>query len=166
MRLLLFGNSGSGKTTLARRLAAAHGLPVLSLDAIVWDPERVAVPRAPAAVRADLQAFLERHPAWILEGCYGDLVDAARAHATLLVFLNPGCDACLAHCRARPWEPDKYATVAEQDARLPFLLAWVAGYYTRDDDLSLAAHRRLFDAHAGPKVELTGAETIAAFTPA
>lgn len=165
MRLLLFGNSGSGKTTLARRLAAAHGLPVLSLDGIVWEPDRVAVPRPAAAVQADLQAFLARHPGWILEGCYGNLVDAARARATQLVFLNPGRDACLAHCRARPWEPDKYASAAEQDARLPFLLAWVEGYYTRDDDLSLAAHRRLFDAHTGAKVELTDVAAIAGFSP-
>ena len=73
---------------------------------------------------------------------------------TELIFLNPGEAACLAHCRARPWEPHKYASKAEQDARLEYLLAWVSDYYHRDGPLSLRGHRALFDAYAGPKQEL------------
>ena len=61
----------------------------------------------------------------------------------------------LHHCRARPWEPGKYATKADQDAKLPLLLDWVRAYSTRTDDMSLAAHRRLFDSYTGPKRELT-----------
>ena len=34
----------------------------------------------------------------------------------------------LHHCRARPWEPGKYATKADQDAKLPLLLDWVRAY--------------------------------------
>ena len=36
---------------------------------------------------------------------------------------------------------------------LPFLLDWVAQYYERDDAMSYAAHRRIFDAFAGSKRE-------------
>ena len=50
------------------------------------------------------------------------------------------------NCRSRPFEPHKYATAAEQDAHLELLLGWVRDYYTRDGDLSLAAHQALFDA--------------------
>jgi hypothetical protein len=35
------------------------------------------------------------------------------------------------------------------------LLDWVAGYYTRDDQWSLAYHRRVFDAYSGTKAEIT-----------
>lgn len=52
-------------------------------------------------------------------------------------------------------EPHEYASRAEQDERLAFLLSWVRDHYVREDDLSLAGHRRCFEDYAGPKVELT-----------
>ena len=58
--------------------------------------------------------------------------------------------------RARPWEPHKYASKAEQDANLPLLLDWVRDYETRDDEFSLRSHRRLYDNFAGLKRELHG----------
>lgn len=157
MKLVVFGNSGSGKSTLARALAVRHGLAHLGLDSIVWEPGRIAVARAPAAVRADLDAFIAAHARWVVEGCYGELVSVAAAQAEELVFLNPGIDACLAHNRRRAWEPHKYASHAEQDSMLDALQAWVAAYTTREDAWSLRAHRALFDAHGGCKVELTDA---------
>ena len=156
MRILLFGNSGSGKSTLAKRLAQTHALAHLDLDAIVWEPGQIAVPRAPEDVLASLHAFMDANDRWVIEGCYGELVEAASGRCTELVLLNPGMETCLAHNRQRPWEPHKYASKAEQDSMLENLQAWVAGYYVRDDDWSYAAHRRIFDAFAGAKRELTG----------
>jgi len=157
MRLLVLGNSGSGKSTWSRAAAARHGLTHLDLDTLVWEPGSVAVPREPAAVRADLERFLGAHERWVIEGCYAELLRLAAPRCTRLVFLNPGVQACLANNRRRPWEPHKYASPAEQDAMLEALQAWVAAYHARDDEWSYAAHRRLFDAHAGEKVEWTGA---------
>ena len=68
--------------------------------------------------------------------------------------MNPGLDVCLANNRRRPWEPHKYASMAEQQTKLAFLLEWVAAYYTREDTLSYLHHRRLFDAFAGNKREV------------
>ena len=51
--------------------------------------------------------------------------------------------------------PEKYASKAEQDERLEFLLAWVRDYETRDDEFSLREHRRLFDGFPGVKREYT-----------
>jgi adenylate kinase family enzyme len=155
MRVLLVGNSGAGKSTFARALAQEHALAHLDLDTIVWEPGQVAVARPAAAVRADLAAFIGAHPRWVAEGCYGDVIELALPHCSELVFLNPGRERCLAHCRARPWEPHKYASPAEQDRMLPFLLDWVAAYYERDGAMSYGAHRRIFDAFTGPKRELT-----------
>ena len=78
------------------------------------------------------------------------------SHATEIVFLNPGEEVCLGHGRARPWEPGKYATQAEQDAKPPLLLDWVLAYSTRTDGLSLAAPRRLFDSFNGAKQKIGG----------
>ncbi len=155
MRVVVFGNSGAGKSTHARALSVQHGLAHLDLDAIVWEPGKIAVPRAPQAVHDSLDAFLAANMRWVVEGCYGELVERAARSCTELVFLNPGLAACLAHNRRRPWEPHKYASPQQQDSMLDALQAWVAAYYTREDDWSYRAHRRLFELHAGCKTEYT-----------
>lgn len=150
-RILIFGNSGSGKTTMARTLAAQHALPHLDLDSMAWSEPAV---RRPVAESARLiEAFLNANSEWVIEGCYADLLDVALPHAREIRFLNPGTAACVANCRARPWEPEKYPSKAQQDEKLAFLLEWVQQYETRNDEYSLAAHRRLFDSFAGAKRE-------------
>lgn len=151
MRLAILGNSGSGKSTLARALAAADDVPILDLDTVAWAASEPPTLRADDLARADVRAFCRRNAAWIVEGCYATLIEAALAEGAALILLDPGLEACLANCRARPWEPHKYASKAEQDANLAFLLDWVSDYYTRDGPMSLAAHRACFDAYRGPK---------------
>lgn len=151
MRIAILGNSGSGKSTLARAIAAEVRAPVLDLDTIYWEPDRIAVARDPAAALADLERFCTTHSSWVIEGCYGDLVRAALQYRPKLILLDPGKERCLSNCRARPWEPHKYGSKAEQDAKLAYLLAWVAEYYERDGDLSQAGHHALFAAYDGPK---------------
>jgi adenylate kinase family enzyme len=153
-RVLIFGNSGAGKSTLARQLAAERGLAALDLDSLAWQPGMPPRRRPLAESAAAVRAFTALHPSWVVEGCYSDLLELALPECTELVFLNPGVDACVAHCIARPWEPHKYTSKAEQDARLPLLLDWVRDYETRDDEFSLRSHRRLYDHFAGLKREL------------
>jgi len=150
IKILVFGNSGSGKSTHAKALSVKHDLAHLDLDSIVWEPGRIAVQRPADAVLASLKEFIAAAPGWVIEGCYGELVEAASAHCTELVFLNPGLEACRANNLRRPWEPHKYAYLEEQNAMLPALQAWVAEYYIRDDAWSYSAHRRLFDGKRPP----------------
>ena len=161
MRVLIFGNSGSGKSTLARRLAADHHLKLLDLDQLVWSRTDFAKFRADDEIIHELNAFVGAHPGWVVEGCYGRWMKYLQPHCTKMIFLNPGEEACLANCRARPWEPEKYSSQREQDAKLPFLLEWVRAYYSRTDDLSLSAHRRLFDGFSGAKQEIGAGEVSA-----
>lgn len=154
MKLLVFGNSGSGKSTFARAAATRNGLAHLDLDSIVWEPGKIAVQRPAADIEKLLHAFIDANPNWVIEGCYGELVQAAAPFCTELIFLNPGLDVCLANNRRRPWEPHKYASPAEQDAMLENLQKWVAAYYERDDAWSYKAHRAIFDAFPGAKREL------------
>lgn len=155
-RLVIFGNSGSGKSTLARQLAQERGLAHLDLDTLAWQPGMPPRQRPLAESERELRAFTSLHPSWVVEGCYSDLLELALPGCKELVFLNPGVDACIAHCRARPWEPHKYASKAEQDANLELLLDWVRAYETRDDEFSLRSHRRLYDNFSGLKRELGG----------
>ena len=141
MRVVIIGNSGSGKSTLARALSQ-DGAVVLSLDDVAWDPGVVRRPHAQSV--AAITDFVSQHEHWVIEGCYGELVRAVLPHCDELVFLNPGVDVCLAHCRSRPWEPDKYESKEAQDARLEALLEWVATYEMRDDEFGLACHREGF----------------------
>ncbi|MEM1126032.1 MAG: GrpB family protein [Bacteroidota bacterium] len=148
-RIVILGNAGSGKTTMARALQDAYGLPHLDLDTIAWAEPGKRRPLADSV--AALEAFARTHASWVVEGSYASLAQAALPHCTELRFLNPGVEACLAHCRARPWEPEKYANQAEQDERLPFLLAWVRGYEARDDEYGLAQHQAVYDGFKGLK---------------
>lgn len=154
-RIVIFGNSGSGKTTMARALAREQGLAHLDLDLLAW--QSPGVRRAIAESVAEIRAFADAHAEWVVEGCYADLIQAALPLCTEMRFLNPGVEICVANCRARPWEPQKYDSPEEQDARLAFLLGWVRQYESRTDEFSLASHRALFDGFAGPKREIASA---------
>ena len=153
MKILVFGNSGSGKSTYARALAKTFDLPHLDLDSIVWEPGKIAVQRAPASIESDLTAFMSDHLMWVIEGCYGELVQLASLNCSELVFLNPGLDTCLQHNQSRPWESHKYESKQAQDAMLGNLRIWVRGYYSRDDNWSYQVHRNIFDSFSGSKRE-------------
>lgn len=154
MRVAIIGNSGSGKTTLARQLARAHAAPVLDLDTVAWEPGEIARLRAPAAAEFDVRAFCDSGEGWIVEGCYATLVRVALSYEPHLLFLDPGPERCRMNCEARPWEPHKYATKAEQDEKLGFLLSWVADYYRRDGEMSHRGHHALYESYPGPKEHL------------
>jgi adenylate kinase family enzyme len=150
-RVAIIGNSGSGKSTLAQRLASESGSAVLDLDVVAWETGRLAVERDRGAALADVERFCTSNDGWVVEGCYADLVRPALAFGPRLIFVDPGLERCLANCRLRPWEPHKYGSKEEQDKQLEFLLGWVGDYYTRDGEMSLAAHRALFVSYDGPK---------------
>jgi adenylate kinase family enzyme len=151
MRIVILGNAGSGKSTLAKSLARTQGMPWLDLDTLVWEADQVAVERPDALVFADLAQFCRESEDWVIDGCYGDLVEAVLPRGPLLIFLEPGETVCVANCRARPWEPHKYRSQQEQDDHLEHLLGWVRSYYDLDGSMSLAGHRAVFEAYAGPK---------------
>lgn len=149
------GNSGSGKSTLARILSSNRSTAMLDLDAVAWEPHEIAVARPLDLARSDVGRFFDANEQWIVEGCYAQLISEPLSHEPHLLVLDPCVEQCTANCLARPWEPHKYASKEEQDSRLEFLLDWIRDYYGRYDDLSLFAHRKLFDQYQGPKNWLT-----------
>jgi adenylate kinase family enzyme len=155
MRIAILGNSGSGKSTLAAWLSSRSGAVQLDLDTIAWVPGKTAVARPAEDALADVHSFCSGNSQWIVEGCYTSLIERALLLRPLLLFLNPGVEHCIANCQARPWEPHKYRTKQEQDERLGYLLAWVREYWSRDGEMSLAAHRSCFDSYTGRKQEVT-----------
>ena len=128
---------------MARRLIQDKKIPRLSLDEIAWNEGTERKP-LDVSIRA-LEAFLSRNEQWIIEGCYGELVEIALPHCIELCFLNPGIEVCVEHCRQRHWEPKKFSSREEQLAMLKALIGWVREYETRDDDYGLKRHRQIFE---------------------
>jgi dihydrofolate reductase/adenylate kinase family enzyme len=159
MKVIILGNAGAGKSTLARTLIARQPAARLSLDEVAFQggTERRPLQESVEAVRR----WISEHDSWIIEGCYADILEPVLACADELIFLNPGVEACLAHCRSRPWEPEKFSSREEQDANLDNLLQWVGSYETRSDEYGLARHRALYESFAGKKREFCQPEAYA-----
>lgn len=162
-RLVILGNSGSGKSTLARRLSSVAGVCHLDLDTCAWEPALPPTRRPVSRSAREIAAFMDANAGWVIEGCYSSLLPAPLSRCTLAIFLNPGVDACIANAGARPWEPHKYSSKEAQDGNLEMLRSWIRDYEVRKDELSLAAHRALFDGFTGNKIELSSREAIATF---
>ena len=158
MRLILLGNAGAGKSTVARRLIGSADIPRLSLDEIAWDQGTRRKSLAESLTL--LYQFLGAKDQWVIEGCYGDLIEAALPHCTELRFLNPGIETCVAHCNRRPWEPSKFSSAEQQNAMLDQLIQWVKEYETRNDEYGLKRHRQIFDNFSGTKREYTSTAFI------
>ncbi|GED47357.1 hypothetical protein HME01_32090 [Vreelandella aquamarina] len=103
---------------------------------------------------ADVMRFISDNESWIIEGCYSDIIESILPECEELIFLNPGVETCIAHCRARPWEPEKFDSQEEQDDNLHNLIEWVCAYETRSDEYGLRRHRALFESFNGKKREL------------
>ncbi len=153
MRIIILGNSGSGKSTLAREIKRRREAPVLSLDDVAFASE--AVRRPVEESLAEVRTFIRQHSSWVVEGCYASLIGGILDEAETLVFLNPGVEQCVQNCLSRPWEPDKFASLEDQNRYLEPLIAWVREYESRTDEFGLQNHRELFERFAGPKVEFT-----------
>lgn len=155
MKIIVLGNAGSGKSTLANRLLKDHKAASLSLDAVAFSGGATRRPLPDSVEEA--KAFIRQHDSWVIEGCYADIIEPLLVYADRLIFLNPGVEACVQHCLARPWEPDKFDSKQAQDANLNNLLDWVRSYEYRDDEYGLRLHRALFDGFDGDKVEYPSA---------
>ncbi len=114
-------------------------------------------------MEAELSKFLKENESWIVEGCYGELIESVLKYEPKLFFLSPGIDVCVENNRQRPWESHKYESKEAQDSMLENLLKWVRGYYDREDNWSMQAHERLFKNYDGPKLELKNGIDLSAF---
>ncbi len=126
-KILIFGNSGSGKSSLAKELSLNASLAHLDLDTLAWRPASPPE-RAPLAESAkEIVSFAVSNKAWVIEGCYTDLLEIVGSMANELIFLNLSVEQCVNNARRRPWEPHKYESKAAQDNNLEMLIDWIRG---------------------------------------
>jgi len=152
-KIVIFGNSGSGKTTLATKLVDETGLSYLDLDDIAWASSGVR--KSIEESLKELNAFMDSSQSWVIEGCYGLLLEKTTDACTEMYFLNPGIETCVRNNISRPWEPHKYASEEAQSHNLKMLQIWVKEYEARTDEYSLSCHRKIFESFAGEKQEIT-----------
>jgi len=154
-KIIIFGNSGSGKSTLAKQLKEKHQLAHCDLDTFAWENTTPPQRKNISDSLIDINQFISCNKNWVIEGCYADLLSEIVDQSTQLIFINPGIDTCINNCINRPWEPHKYESKQAQDDNLNMLIDWIKEYPNREDELSLKAHRELFDRFTGNKVEYT-----------
>jgi len=154
-KIVIFGNSGAGKSTLAKFLAIQNKLSYLDLDTIAWEKDNPTSRKDLNESKLEINDFILKNEYWVVEGCYTSLLSIVAKECNELIFLNPGVEACVAHCKSRPWEPHKYSSPEAQNKNLEMLIDWVREYPERKDEFSLKAHQELFDSFNGVKVEKT-----------
>ena len=162
-RIVIFGNSAAGKSSLAKKLAAQYQLAHLDLDTLAWLPNTEPLTKqTPAPQRQNITVsvreidnFIAQHNAWVIEGCYSDLLSHTIDKCSELLFLNLPIELCIAKAKNRPWERHKYKTKTEQDNNLAMLLDWIAQYEQRIDTFSKTTHEKLYDEFTGEKTQFT-----------
>ena len=148
-RLFVIGNSGAGKTTLAAALAEDLGRARVDLDEVAFlDQAGTRRPIADSLARLRGRSGLETAA---VEGCYADLIEAMATARDHLIWLDLDVAACQANARERPFEPHKWPSAEAQEAFVPKLLEFIAGYETSPDPTGRPAHRALFERFVGTK---------------
>jgi adenylate kinase family enzyme len=82
-RIMVMGSSGSGKSTFAGRLSAITGIPIVSIDALYWQPGWIESERAEFRERL---AEVTRQPRWIMDGNYTSAAGELRRQVCDTVF--------------------------------------------------------------------------------
>ena len=152
-KIMIFGNSGAGKSTQAKKLQHDLNLQHLDLDMLAWSNASIPTRKPLSESIKEIDNFLSDAAEWVIEGCYADLLQHVSLLANEMIFINPGIEVCIRHCRNRSWEPHKYHSKEEQNENLDMLIEWVKQYDERDDEFSLKAHKALFDSFEGRKTE-------------
>jgi len=154
-KVLVFGNSGSGKSTYAKQLSLTENLRHLDLDTVAFEKDNPIKRKSVTDSMAEIKSVIKLADSWVIEGCYGDLMQCLCDYANEIVFLNLPVELCQNNAKNRKWEPHKYESKAVQDKNLPMLLDWIAGYYERADELSLTCHTAIYENFKGNKKQLT-----------
>lgn len=160
-KILIFGNSGSGKSTLAQQLVGSKNLAHLDLDTIAWLPTNPPL-RAPLDESGHkISTFIDSQDAWVIEGCYTNLLKLASEYCTEIIFMDIATTQCIENARNRAWEPHKYESKEAQDRNLDMLIEWIEAYASRNDSFSYQTHLNFYENFTGNKTRYISNTRIA-----
>lgn len=153
-RLAIIGNSGSGKSTLARAIGGQFKLPVHHLDSIHW--EALGVQRDDEAATRMVRGIAATD-AWIVEGVFGWLVEAALPSATDLVWIDLSWEDCRDGLERRGPVQEGSSSAFDE------LLSWANGYWVRTTSSSYAGHSSLYESFQASKLRISTRLELTAF---
>ena len=159
-KVLIFGNSASGKSTLALNLASQYKLSHLDLDTLAWQASKPPTRKPLSESAKDISEFIQTHQAWVIEGCYTDLLTFAETEASEIIFIDLAIEDCIANAYTRPWEPHKYPSKVAQDENLGMLIEWIAQYEQRQDTFSKDSHLEFYQQYQGKKTRLISNQQV------
>lgn len=144
MKIVLIGYSASGKSTLAQKLGKLYAAPVLHLDAVHHLPNWQEKDREVS--RKEIEAFMDTHTAWIIDGNYTKLSYARRlqeADKIYIVALNRFACLYRAFCRFLRYRNTSRPDMAEGcneklDAAFIWWILWKGRIGKKRQDLRAA----------------------------
>jgi adenylate kinase family enzyme len=108
-RISVVGNPGSGKSTLARCAAERLGHARLELDSVYHQPGWAPLPEEDLRGRVD--AFIDTHERWVIDGDYSAVRERVRARADAVIWLDP---ERLPNLQALLWRTVKRAALRQE----------------------------------------------------
>lgn len=133
-RVLVLGCPGSGKTYFSKRLAQKTNLPLVHIDNIYWNKDKVSCSREELIER--LKPILAQEE-WILDGNYHQTLELRLERCTDVFFLNLPREICVKGMKERigvvrddiPW------VESEEDAEE--LIEWTKDYEEKTRPIEL-----------------------------
>jgi adenylate kinase family enzyme len=164
MRIAIVGYSGSGKSTLARALGKLIDAPVLHLDAVNFAPGWAE--RDTEAALADVEAFLDAHDSWVIDGNSRRYAQERRLReADLIVRVELPRLQCFARVMRR-WRRYAHESRPDMAAGCPEKVDWAFARWVLHDGRTRAVRTRRAAALApyGDKtIRLTSQRAIDAY---
>lgn len=91
-RIIVIGAPGSGKTFLTERLAPYFDDPVIHIDQILWEDDKV--PLNDGELHTRLDAIVKEEK-WLIDGTYLRMLPARISRALLIIFLDLPNEECI-----------------------------------------------------------------------
>lgn len=129
MKLYIIGPSGAGKTYLGKKLSAATGVPVTSLDDLFWN--NTSFTKRDPAQRDALLSEVLRRDSWILEGVQHAWLGEAFRQADGIILLEFPVLLCRVRIVRRFFHRKRTGTARKNETfrALVDLLAWTKKFY-------------------------------------
>lgn len=83
-RIIVIGAPGSGKTFLTERLAPYFDGPVIHIDQILWEDDKI--PLSDEELHSKLEAIIKEEK-WFIDGTYLRMLPKRISRASLLLFV-------------------------------------------------------------------------------
>lgn len=91
-RIIVIGAPGSGKTFLSERLAPYFDGPVIHIDQILWEDDKISL--SDEELQRKLDAIIKKQK-WLIDGTYLRILPERISRASLIIYLDLPNEECI-----------------------------------------------------------------------